>query len=156
MSTPNDLRTTHKPNARMCGWDCEPVLRRLQMVRIPFATNRNLSVVCANTKGTGCAGCPFHAPGVLSMRRVSFPCAGCPFHAPGILCLPQVCVKLINHAPNTHHMRTAQHVCSALVYTRFKDVDLGLCQDGSGTNKSGEAEPDRTSDKEAGLLNNPL
>ncbi len=55
---------------------------------------------CSNTKRTGCAGCPFLPPGVL--------------------CSPQVRRKLINGVPNTHRMRTAQRVSSALVYTRFK------------------------------------
>ncbi len=44
------------------------------------------------------------------MRRVSFPCTS-------FLCSPQVRGKLINCAPLTHRMRTAQHVSSALVYT---------------------------------------
>ncbi len=87
-----------EPNARICGWDCDPVLRHLQTVCIPFAAKRNLSVFCANTKRTGCAGCPFHAPGVL--------------------CPPQVCGKLTNHAPRTN---------SALVYTRFKVTIMVLC-----------------------------
>ncbi len=46
---------------------------------------------------------------------------------PGVLCSPQVRGKLINRAPLTRRMRTAQRVSSALVYTRFyivKDVYL--------------------------------
>ncbi len=117
-----------KPNARMFGWDCEPALCCPQTVCIPFTTNQNLSVFCANTKKIGCTRCPFHAPGVLSMHRVSFPCTGCPFHvpgvlsmhrvffpctrcsfhAPGVLCSLQVRGKLINHAPLTRRMRMAQ------------------------------------------------
>ncbi len=77
-----------EPNVRMCGWDCGPVLRHLRTVHIPFAANWNLLVFCANTKRTGCAGCPFHAPGVL--------------------CSPQDCGKLINCAPLMHRMRTAR------------------------------------------------
>ncbi len=53
----------------------------------------------ANTKKTGCARCPFHAPGVL--------------------CSPQVRGKLINRAPNAHHTRMTQHVSGTLVYTKF-------------------------------------
>ncbi len=89
----------YEPNARICGWDCKPVLHHPRTVCIPFAVNQNLLVFCMNTKRTGCAGCPFHAPGVL--------------------CSPQVCVKLINHAPNTSCIRTAQCISGALVYTRF-------------------------------------
>ncbi len=76
-STPNGLQTAREqfPN-QMCEWDCKPALCRLRMVCITFAENRNLSVFCTNTKRTGCAGCPFRAPGVL--------------------CSPQVRGKLIN------------------------------------------------------------
>ncbi len=49
-----------------------------------FAANQNLLLFCTNTKRTGCAGCPFHAPGVL--------------------CSSQVRGKLINRAPLMHHM----------------------------------------------------
>ncbi len=91
---PNGSRMVCEPNASMCGQDCKPALRRPQMVHIPFTKNRNLSVFCANTKRTGCAGCPFYAPGVL--------------------CSPQVCGKLINRAPLTRRMRTAQRVNKAL------------------------------------------
>ncbi len=89
-----------EPNARMCRWDCKPALHHLQMVRISFTTNRNLSVFCANTKRTGCVGCPFHTLGVL--------------------CSSQVCGKLMNRSPNMRHMLTVQRVSGALVYTRFK------------------------------------
>ncbi len=65
----------------MCGRDCKPALHHPRMARIPFPANRNLSVFCANTKKTGCAGCPFHAPDVL--------------------CSPKVRKKLINRAPLT-------------------------------------------------------
>ncbi len=60
----NHSRMVYKPNACMCGWDCEPVLRHLWTVRIPFAVNQNLLVFCANTKRTGCA----------SMHQVSSAC----------------------------------------------------------------------------------
>ncbi len=66
--------------------------------------DQNLSVFCVNTKRTGYAGCPFHTPGVL--------------------CPPQVRGKLINHAPNTRRMQTAQRVSDALVYTRFKTSEI--------------------------------
>ncbi len=46
-------QTVREPNARMCGWDCEPVPRRPRIVRITFTANQNLSVFCANTKRTG-------------------------------------------------------------------------------------------------------
>ncbi len=92
-------RTVREPNVQMCRWDCEPALHHPWMVCIPFAANQNLSVFCTNTKRTGCTRCPFHAPSVL--------------------CLPQVRRKLINHAPNTHHTQTVQHVSGTLVYTRF-------------------------------------
>ncbi len=88
-----------EPNARMCGRDCEPALRHLRTVRIPFSANRNLSVFCTNTKRTRCAGCPFYELGVL--------------------CSPQVHGKLINRVPNMCRMRMAQHVSGALMYTRF-------------------------------------
>ncbi len=42
-----------------------PTVRRLWMVRIPFATNRNLSVFALIQR-------ELDAPGVLSMHRVSF------------------------------------------------------------------------------------
>ncbi len=77
-------RMVRKPNVSMCGWDCEPMLRHPRTARLPFAANQNLSVFCANTKRTRCAGCPFHAPGVL--------------------CSPQVCGKLINRAPHANGM----------------------------------------------------
>ncbi len=38
------------PNVCMCGWNCKHVLCCLYTVRIPFATNQNLSVFCSNTK----------------------------------------------------------------------------------------------------------
>ncbi len=83
-------RMVLEPNVHMYGQDCEPVLRHPWMIRIPFATNRNLSVFCANTKRTGCAACPFHTPGVL--------------------CSPQVCGKLINCARANYaaHKRRAR------------------------------------------------
>ncbi len=88
-----------EPNARMCGWDCKPALHCLRMVSIPFAANQNLSVFCANTKRTGCAGCPFHAPGVL--------------------CSPQVRRKLINRALLTRCTQMAQCLSCMLVYTKL-------------------------------------
>ncbi len=95
----NFSRTVRKSNVCMCRRDCEPALRHSWMVHIPFAENRNLSVFCANTKRTGCTGCPFHAPGVL--------------------CSPQVLKKLINRAPLTRRKRTAQRVSGALMYTKL-------------------------------------
>ncbi len=38
------------PNACMCGWDCKHALHCLQMVRIQFATNHNLSVFLGEHK----------------------------------------------------------------------------------------------------------
>ncbi len=90
----------HELSQRMCGRDYKPVLRHPRMVCIPFATNQNLSVFCANTKRTGCSGCPFHAPDVL--------------------CLPQVRGKLINHVQLTPRMRMVQHIRGALLYTKLK------------------------------------
>ncbi len=88
-----------EPNARMCGWDCKPALCHLRTVRILFAVNQNLSVFCAHTKRTGCAGCPFYAPVVL--------------------CSPQVREKWINCAPLTHHPTwPAQRVSGALRRSR--------------------------------------
>ncbi len=87
----NHSRTVREPNERMCGRDCEPVLHHPQMARIPFTTNRNLLVFCANTKRTGCAGCPFHAPGVL--------------------CSPLVCGKLINRAPHMNSAARKRYAC---------------------------------------------
>ncbi len=95
-----------EPNTHMCGWDCEPLLHHPQTVHIPFTANCNWSIFCANIKRTGCAGCPFHASGVLSS--------------------PQVRQKLINHAPNTHRTRTAQCVSGTLVYTRFNTTPLWI------------------------------
>ncbi len=71
----NHSQTVRKPNAHMCGWDCEPALHRLQTVRIPFAKNWNLSGFFVRTKGIG---------------------------VPGDLCSPQVCRKLIYHAPSVN------------------------------------------------------
>ncbi len=86
MSAPNVSPTAREPNARMCGWDCEPALRHPQTVCIPFAANQNLSVFCMNTKRIGCIGCPLLAPGVL--------------------CSHQVCVKLINRASSANCLQT--------------------------------------------------
>ncbi len=86
----NCSRTIRKPNARMCGWNCESAQPHLWIVRILSTTNWNLLDFCVNTKRTGCAGCPFHAPGILYS--------------------PQVRRKLINRASLTSHKRTAQHV----------------------------------------------
>ncbi len=94
-------RMVREPNTRMCGWDCEPALHHPWMVRISFAANRNLSVFCANTKRTGCAGCPFLALGVL--------------------CSPQVHGKSINRAPLMRRMQMVQRVSGALVYTKLKN-----------------------------------
>ncbi len=87
-----------KPNAHMCGWDCKPVPSHLRMVRIPFTVIWNLSVFCANTMRTGCAGRPFHALGAL--------------------CSPQVRGKLINHPPHTNGAACKRH---AYVY-KAKDT----------------------------------
>ncbi len=57
---------------------------------------------CANTKRTECAGCPFHASGVL--------------------CSPQVCRKLINCVPLTRRTWTVQCVSGVLVYTKLNLV----------------------------------
>ncbi len=59
----NCSQTVCKPNARMCGWDCKPVLPHLRTVRIPFAVNQNLLGFCVNTKRIGCTGCPLLASG---------------------------------------------------------------------------------------------
>ncbi len=91
--------TVCEPNTRMCGRDYESALRHLWIGHIPFTKNQNLSVFWTNTKRTGCAGCLFHAPGVL--------------------CSPQVGGKLINRAPLMHHKRMAQHVSDTLVYTKL-------------------------------------
>ncbi len=80
----------------MCGRDCELVLRHSHTVRIPFVANWNLLFFCANTKRTGCAWCPFHAPGVL--------------------CSPQVCVKLIYHAPHKRRARVYKVLGSATLH----------------------------------------
>ncbi len=90
-----------EPNACMCKWDCKSTLRLLRTVCIPFATNRNLSIFCANTKRTACTDCPFHAPGILYS--------------------PQLCGRLINRAPRTHCMQTAQSVSSSLMYIKLVD-----------------------------------
>ncbi len=95
----------------MCGRACKPVLRYPRTVRIPFATNQNLSFFCANTKGTGCAKCPFQTPGVL--------------------CSPQVCRKLINRAPNTHCTQTEQCKRHALVYKVLEWYKIYLEQQGN-------------------------
>ncbi len=83
---------TQTPNAYMYGRDSangsHTVCREPKFVGF-----------CANTKRTGCARCPFRAPGVL--------------------CSPQVRKKLINRAPLIRRMRTAQLVCGALVYTKL-------------------------------------
>ncbi len=81
-------------------------LCHLRTVRIPFATNRNLSVFWKNTKRTGCVGCLFHAPGVL--------------------CSPQVRGKLINCAPLTSRMRMVQRISNVLVYTKLNTHDILL------------------------------
>ncbi len=99
------------PSTHMSIWfaNCLRTIRRTcvyeahcsqRTVRIPFSANQNFSVFCTNTKRTGCAGGPFHAPGVL--------------------CSPQVHRKLINHAPNTSHTQTVQCISGALMYTRFQ------------------------------------
>ncbi len=95
-------RMVREQNARMYRWDCEPVLRRPRTVCMPFTEYQNLLIFCVNTKRTGFIGCPFHAPGVLSM--------------------PQVRGKLINHTPLTHRRWTAQRVSGALVYTKLYEA----------------------------------
>ncbi len=95
----NCSQTVCEPNGRMCGRYCKSALRHPPMVCIPFAKNQNLSVFCPNTKRTGCAGCPFHAPGV--------PCS------------PEVHRKLINCAPLTCCTWMAQRISSTLVYTKL-------------------------------------
>ncbi len=75
---PSGLRTAYEPNARMCGQDCEPVLRRPRTVRIPFAVNQNLLVFARTQR-------ELDAPDVLSMHWVSF--------------ARQVRKKLVNFAP---------------------------------------------------------
>ncbi len=105
MSALNGLRIAREPNVRMCGQDCEPVLRHSRMARIPFIANRNLLVCCANTKRTGCDGCPFHALSVL-----------CSSHVRG---------KLINRTPLMRRMRTEWCISSALMYTRFMFTAMG-------------------------------
>ncbi len=84
----NGLRTARKPNARMCGWDCELALGRLRMVRIPFTANQNSSVFCMNIKRTGCAGCPLLASG---WRKIN-----------------KLCAKYVPHANGTVHKRHAR------------------------------------------------
>ncbi len=81
------------------GIDTVSIVSILFCTTIPFAVNQNLSVFYANTKRSRCAGCPLHALGVLRS--------------------PQVHGKLINRAPNTHRMQTAQRVSGALMYTTF-------------------------------------
>ncbi len=61
-----------KPNAHMCGRDCEHALHHLRMVCIPFTANRNFA----------------------QMQRE--------LGAPGVLCLPQVCGKLIYREPSAN------------------------------------------------------
>ncbi len=68
-------------------------------------------VFCANTKRTGCAGCPVHAPGVL--------------------CSPQAHGKLINCVPLTRHTQTAQRVSGTLVYTKLNKIQRGSTGAGS-------------------------
>ncbi len=59
----NGLQMVCKPDAFMCGWDYEHELHHLWMVRIPFATNQNLSFFCTNIKGTECTMCSVFASG---------------------------------------------------------------------------------------------
>ncbi len=75
--------------ARMCGWDCEPALCCLRTVCIPFATNWNLLVFCANTKGIGCAGCPVFASG---SQKINLPHAQCELFMNHLVCTWFVCV----------------------------------------------------------------
>ncbi len=71
-----DSRARVKPLIHECAngsrTKCAHVWTRLQTfaalsakVCIPFPANQNLSVFCTNTKRTGCAGRPFHAPDIL-------------------------------------------------------------------------------------------
>ncbi len=61
-STPlRTLRMIHKPNASMCGWDCECALHHQHTVCIPVAMYRNLQIFCANTEGIKNAVCPVFA-----------------------------------------------------------------------------------------------
>ncbi len=68
---------------------------------------RKFVSLCANTKRTGCAECPFHAPGVL--------------------CSPQVRGKLINRAPLMRRMRTAQCVCGTVRMRRSAYAAQCVC-----------------------------
>ncbi len=87
---------TCEPNTCICGWNCEHMLRCLQTVRIPFATNQNLLVFMSENKGN----CTYH------IDRF-------------ILCSPQVCRKLIYHTPSVNCLQTihkpfGSHVCTSL------------------------------------------
>ncbi len=85
-------RMVREPNVRMCEWDCE------LCCTIPkqFAYRSPQMEICR-----------FFAQ---TQRELD---------APGVLCSPQICGKLINHAPNRHRMRMEQCISRALVYTRF-------------------------------------
>ncbi len=61
----NRSRMVCEPSAHMCGLDCKPALCCPQTIRMLFATNQNLWFF-AQTQ------IELHAPGVLSMHRVSF------------------------------------------------------------------------------------
>ncbi len=79
----NHLRTVHKPNARMCGWNCKPALCHPQTV---------LHTVCREPKFVDC----FRKHKENWILWVSFPCTGCPLPP------PQVGGKLINHTPHVN------------------------------------------------------
>ncbi len=48
---PYSLRIVCVPNACTCGWYREHALCHLHTVCVPFVTNQNLPIFCANTKG---------------------------------------------------------------------------------------------------------
>ncbi len=78
-----------EPNARMCGWNCEPACTISEW----FAYRSPQTEMCQ----------------FLQEHKENWMRAACPFHAPDVLCSPQVGKKLINRASNTRRTRTAQH-----------------------------------------------
>ncbi len=78
--SPNCSRMVHIPYLCICRQDCKHVLHHLRMVRILFATSRNICRIFAQTQ-----------------RELD---------ALYVLCLPRVCRKLIYRVPSANCLRT--------------------------------------------------
>ncbi len=115
-----------------CGQDCKHALRCLQMGRLPFTANQNLSVGCLNMKGIVCilqtgfflfANCTLVACSFFHFFNMDWSVfVECALKHWFVVCQPRIRGKLIYYVPSAYHTRTAQcnqgvHVCTRLQAT---------------------------------------